>query len=69
MLIEVCSKNFIYRMIDKQVLDDLIEEGEIFAFRRSAGWVIVDEGSVRDASEQYSGPERRREPRTDGWCS
>lgn len=42
------------------VLDFMLSFGEIYAFERSSGWVIVGRDPIRAARTPYYGPERRR---------
>jgi len=62
MLISVIYKNNRRGMIDEYLLDDLLKEEKIKAFRRSGGWVKVGRDPVRERWKQsgYSGPERRK---------
>ncbi len=41
-------------------LNILLEEGEVKAFRRSTGWVVIGHDAVRGGGSSYDGPERRR---------
>jgi len=40
-------------------LESLIRSGQLFAFRRALGWVIIETDPVRGQGGSYSGPERR----------
>lgn len=62
MLISVIYKNNRRGMIDEYLLDDLLKEDKIKAFRRAGGWVKVGRDPVREKWKQssYSGPERRK---------
>lgn len=40
-------------------LESLIRSGQLFAFRRAQGWVIIEKDPVRKPGGSYSGPERR----------
>ncbi len=62
MLISVIYKNNRRGMIDEYLLDDLLREDKIKAFRRSGGWVKIGRDPVREKWKQsgYSGPERRK---------
>jgi hypothetical protein len=46
--------------VPPHVLDRMLTYGEIYAFERSSGWVIVGRDPVRKARGPYYGPERRR---------
>lgn len=41
-------------------LDELLRSGKIVAFRRASGWVNVGRDPIRQGTEAYEGPERRR---------
>lgn len=62
MLIGVIYKNNKRGMIDEYLLDDLIREEKIKAFRRSGGWAKIGRDPVRERwkSSSYNGLERRR---------
>jgi hypothetical protein len=62
MLIGVIYKNNKRGMIDEYILDDLIREEKIKAFRRSGGWVKIGRDPVRERwkSSTYNGLERRK---------
>ncbi len=62
MLISVIYKNNRRGMIDEYLLDDLLREDKIKAFRRAGGWVKIGRDPVRERWKQstYSGPERRK---------
>lgn len=61
MLIEICSKNYTYKMVDNQILDALIKNDEIIAFKRSEGWAIIGEDKLRESSRKLYESERRTE--------
>jgi hypothetical protein len=62
MMIGVIYKNNKRGMIDEYLLDDLIKEGKINAFRRSSGWVKIGRDPIRERwkPSKYNGQERRR---------
>ncbi|HET6419250.1 MAG TPA: hypothetical protein VFG19_03785 [Geobacteraceae bacterium] len=62
MLIPVLYDSQKLGMVYPSRLDKLIHEKKILAFRRSTGWVFLDEDSVRGNGydDAYSGPERRK---------
>ena len=61
MAIMVQYKDNTYEPVPDYVLDDLIEEGRIVAFRRASGWVEIGRDPLRGmgAPNDYTGPERR----------
>lgn len=61
MLIPVLYDDQKLGMVYPSRLDKLISEKKILAFRRSNGWVFVEEDAIRKGhnSGEYSGPERR----------
>jgi len=60
MVIRVIYRDQTYDMVKSTRLDDLIMSGKIEKFQRSAGWVNVDEASLRGSKENlFIGPERR----------
>ncbi len=63
MLIPVLYENKKLGMVYPTRLDRLIAEKKILAFRRSTGWVFLDEDPVRNSHKEgvYCGPERRAE--------
>jgi len=61
MLIEVCTKDFCYEMVESHILADLIERDAIIAFRRSDGWVMLGEDELRESYHKHFGLERRVE--------
>ncbi|HKZ18304.1 MAG TPA: hypothetical protein VJ161_12655 [Geobacteraceae bacterium] len=62
MMIGVIYKNNKRGMIDEYLLDDLIKEGKINAFRRSSGWVKIGHDPIRERwkPSKYNGQERRK---------
>lgn len=42
------------------VLDRMLACGEVHAFERSSGWVVVGRDPIRAARSAYNGHERRR---------
>ncbi len=63
MLIPVLYEDQKLGMVYPSRLDKLIACKKILAFRRSNGWVFVEEDTIRKDyhSGEYSGPERRVE--------
>jgi hypothetical protein len=63
MLIRVIYANGAYDMVKEQVLDRLLERGEVAGFQRADGWAVVGRDRIRQRSRQsemkYRGPERR----------
>lgn len=57
--IPVCFTNNHYELVTAERLEKLLEAGKIKAFRRTTGWVMVDQDPVRKKDCGYSGPERR----------
>ncbi|MBI1921309.1 MAG: hypothetical protein HYS23_09555 [Geobacter sp.] len=53
-----------FKHVQNQLLDDLIDAGEIMAFRRSSGWVEIGRDQLRSkrAQPNYAGLERRALP-------
>ncbi len=50
-----------FQYVPDYLLDRLISKGEIQAFRRSDGWVVIGLDPVRgEDGGSYTGPERRR---------
>jgi NDP-sugar pyrophosphorylase family protein len=62
MLIGVIYKNNRRGMIDEYLLEELIKEDKIKAFRRSGGWAKIGRDPVRERwkSSSYKGQERRK---------
>lgn len=46
--------------VPPHVLDRMLARGEIHAFERSTGWVIVGRDPVRSTSRPFYGAERRK---------
>jgi hypothetical protein len=50
-------------MVKEQLLDRLLDRGEIAGFQRTDGWAVVGRDHIRQrsrqAEKQYQGPERR----------
>jgi hypothetical protein len=61
MMIRVIYANGAYDIVKGQMLDSMIERGDVAGFQRSEGWVVVGRDHVRQRSRQnqYPGPERR----------
>lgn len=59
MQIEVIHRDYSIELIDDSKLDTMIESGEIIAFRRSNGLVLIGMDPVRRGISSYNGPERR----------
>jgi hypothetical protein len=62
MQIEVIYRDYQVELVEDAQLDDLIDSGNIIAFRRSNGLVLIGMDPVRKASAAYRGPERRSTP-------
>ncbi len=62
MLIGVIYKNNRRGMIDEYLLEELIKEDKIKAFRRSGGWAKIGRDPVRERwkSASYKGQDRRK---------
>lgn len=50
-----------YKRVSGVELDQLLVDGSVKAFRRSSGWAIIGQDSLRGDGGIYSGPDRRRE--------
>ena len=61
MMIKVMYKDGSTHMVSPRFLDRLLSSQEIFAFRRSSGWVVVNRDRLRENGEGggYAGQERR----------
>jgi len=61
MMIRVMYKDGSTHLVSSRFLDRLLSSHEIFAFRRSSGWVVVGRDRLRENGEGdgYSGRERR----------
>jgi len=59
MHIEVKYPGGMSEKIKPWLLDKLIQEGNIHAFKRSTGWVVVGKYNIRGMGGNYKGPERR----------
>lgn len=46
--------------VPPHVLDRMLACGEVHAFERSSGWVMVGRDQIRSARRAYQGFERRR---------
>ena len=60
MLIRVIYINRRYDMIKNFLLQDMIDAGIIWSFKRSSGWVVVGEDPVRREQRPFPGRDRRR---------
>ncbi len=62
MMIGVIYKNNRRGMIDEYLLEELIKEDKIKAFRRSGGWAKIGRDPIRERwkSSSYKGQERRK---------
>jgi hypothetical protein len=62
MAIGVIYKNNRRGRVEDYLLDDLIKEDKIKAFRRSTGWVKVGRDPIREmwSESKYNGQERRK---------
>lgn len=45
--------------VPPHVLDSMIMRGEIYAFERATGWVVVGKDPIRTTVRPYYGQERR----------
>ncbi len=54
------SEKFSTEYVEESCLQEMIDSGEIFAFRRSDGWVTVIYDRIRVKQTNYSGPDRRK---------
>ena len=59
MQIEVIHRDYSTELVDDSVLDRMIDAGEIIAFRRSSGLVLIGMDPIRRGLSNYTGPERR----------
>lgn len=61
MLIHVMYPGNSYDYVREFILNNLIDAGKIVKFRRSEGWVSIDEGHVRSKAllHSYRGTEKR----------
>jgi len=60
MLIRVLHNEGYYDYVKPQVLDRLIESGQIISFYRQTGPVVLGVNSIRSSQScEYRGPERR----------
>ncbi len=47
-------------LVDASYLEGLIKNGSIKAFKRSNRWVKIGRDPIRQNTDDYSGPERRK---------
>jgi len=47
-------------LVDASVLEQLIRNKEIAAFKRSGKWVDIDRDPIRQNTGAWNGPERRK---------
>jgi hypothetical protein len=61
MMIKVMYKDGSTHLVSPRFLDRLLSSDEIFAFRRSSGWVVVSRDRLRENGEGngYTRQERR----------
>ena len=63
MMIRVIYANGSYDMVKDQMLDRMLDRGDVAGFQRAEGWVVIGRDRVRKQSRQsdgqYPGPERR----------
>lgn len=59
-MIRIVNKSFQSVMVAEHVLDGLIADNRIIAFKRSDEWVVVGRGAVRKQYSHYVGTERRK---------
>jgi cbb3-type cytochrome oxidase subunit 1 len=55
------SEKLSTEFVEDSRLQDLIDSGEIFAFRRSEGWATVIYDPIRVQQTNYNGPDRRKQ--------
>lgn len=60
MLIPIITTCKIPDSVPPYVLDRMLACGEVHAFERSSGWVVVGRDPIRAARTSYNGDERRR---------
>jgi len=61
MLIRVKYVDNRFDMVRPEILNQLLDSGEVLEFRRTDGWTAVGNSSLRrQDGGVYSGPERRR---------
>lgn len=62
MLIPVILKNGECKLVDGDLLNELIAQGKIKSFLRLSGWTDADEKAIRTKDRKgYKGQERRQE--------
>jgi hypothetical protein len=60
MMVPVMLKDGTEEIVSSQVLDRMLESGQVMFFRRTKGWVVVGRDSVRGMGGiLYRGRERR----------
>lgn len=59
-MIRVINRNFQAAVVAEHMLDGLIADNKIIAFKRADGWVVVGRGAVRRQYSRYMGTERRK---------
>jgi hypothetical protein len=47
-------------LVHDYLLEEMLRNGTVVAFRRASGWVTVGRDLVRRCQSEYTGPERRR---------
>lgn len=57
--ITIMSKYGFIGIVSSADLDNLIENHEILAFRRSDGWVRIGQEPIRTCQQPFDGTERR----------
>ncbi len=61
MLIEVISTvDDTKGLVDASLLELLIKNGTLKAFKREHAWVTIGEHDIRQSGSGYTGPERRK---------
>ncbi len=61
MLIEVISAVDDKKgLVDASLLELLIKNGTLTAFKRDSAWVVIGEHDTRQSGGGYTGPERRK---------
>ena len=60
MLIEVIHRDYRVEQIEAEQLDTVIALGNIIAFRRTSGLVLIGMDPIRQNAAPFAGPERRK---------
>ena len=62
MRIEVIHRDYRVEEVEADDLDDYISSGNIIAFRRSSGLVLIGMDPIRQKTTPFTGPDRRHRP-------